>query len=83
MGLKMLNAEAKKVVAAHSEAHHDNAAPTHPGVEYATVAQDDAFNTILQWLHSRIPDVQGTPAWAYKPKPQLQAQASADKAEAQ
>ena len=29
------------------------------GMEYADTDEDDAFSTIVQWLHSRIPDIVG------------------------
>jgi hypothetical protein len=33
----------------------------HPGVEFANSRVDDAFSTIMQWLHWRIPFTRGVP----------------------
>jgi len=33
----------------------------HPGTEFALLRDDDAFHTIIQWLHSRIPHTRGKP----------------------
>ena len=41
-----------------SHAADNGGAPRdNPGMEYAVKAEDDAFATIVQWLHSRIPDI--------------------------
>ncbi len=41
------------------KSEHDGAAPRNPGTEYFLSPQDDAFETIVQWLYERIPYVRG------------------------
>ncbi len=33
--------------------------PEHEGTQYAESRVDDAFSTVMQWLHSRIPFTRG------------------------
>ncbi|GFR49988.1 hypothetical protein Agub_g12134 [Astrephomene gubernaculifera] len=56
LGLRMARAEARKLLEAHQE-RAGGSAPRHPGAEYSIHAQDDAFDTLMQWLYSRIPSV--------------------------
>ncbi|GLC75556.1 hypothetical protein PLESTF_001656500 [Pleodorina starrii] len=58
LGLRMATLEARQRLTQYEE-DHDGEAPKNPGSEYMVSRQDDAFDTILQWLHSRIPDVRG------------------------
>lgn len=55
-GLTMMRASSRSILEGNKMNHHGGMMPLTPGVQFANTDEDDAFATIVQWLHSRIPD---------------------------
>ena len=60
MGLKMTDISSKHNVVRHWEAQGGNLV-VREGLQYAESRVDDAFSTVIQWLHWRIPFTRGKP----------------------
>ena len=60
MGLTMIDNEAKSAVSGHWTNQGGKLA-AQEGLQYAESRVDEAFSTIMQWLHWRIPFTRGKP----------------------
>ncbi|GIL69673.1 hypothetical protein Vretifemale_506 [Volvox reticuliferus] len=56
LGIRMATLEVRQRLQQYRE-NHDEDAPKNPGSEHMVSRQDDAFDTIIQWLHYRMPFV--------------------------
>ena len=58
MGIKMVDTDASRFLE-EQWTKGGGTLPEHEGLQFAESRVDDAFSTILQWLHWRIPFTRG------------------------
>jgi len=58
MGIKMVDSDATRLMESRWTSN-GGSLPEHEGMQFAESRVDDAFSTILQWLHWRIPFTRG------------------------
>lgn len=61
VGMKMAELEIEDQVERHKMEQGGKLSEDQDGMQYAKSKVDDAFSTIIQWLHSKIPTTRGLP----------------------